>query len=719
MTLIQKYTLASVLFVLALVLGLGTVITRQLSQRMLERDGELTAEFVRAQVREHLGLADFATGAPGTFADVFREISKIPEILQVNVFDRNGTVIWSSEASLIGQRFPGNRNLQEALAGRPVTGVADHKPEQLRGPGVPSPLVELYVPLSFEGETVVGVLETYKAPVLLEHIRQAILVTWGFVALGGGLLYVSLLWLVRRVWLTHAASLAASAAIAIENARLFAQVQRGRAEWQETFDVIGDSVILVSPRYEVMRVNLAGAAIVEMTPQELIGRPCCELFCGRLDPRPDCPVAETLRSGRSAAVEVVSANGDPRTFQIRSYPVSGGRGGIEAVVEHRRDITELKEAEERLIQVEKLRGLGDLASGVAHDFNNILAVIMGRANLLAASLEGGGLDAERLRRGLKLINQAAGDGAAIVRRIQDFARVKRAGDFVPFNLNAVVREAVEFTRPRWADEARARGIEIAVDLRLAEVPPAEGNAAEVREVLTNMILNAVDAMPRGGRISLGTWFKGSHVYVAVTDTGVGMSEMVRRRIFDPFFTTKGTKGTGLGLSVAYGIIQRHGGEIRVESAPGRGSTFTVRLLAASKPLAAASAPPPEVARRARILLIDDKEEVLGTLKEILVSAGHTVSAAESGEAGIAAFRQGEFDLVLSDLGMPGMSGWDVAREVRESKPTVPVVLVTGWDEQVDPELLRQSGVVRVVAKPVEMEGLLRIVSDVLRGRTGP
>ncbi|MBI4589095.1 MAG: PAS domain-containing protein, partial [Candidatus Rokubacteria bacterium] len=142
-------------------------------------------------------------------------------------------------------------------------------------------------------------------------------------------------------------------------------------------------MILVGPRYEVRRVNRAGAAFVGMTPEELIGKSCCQLFCGRPDPRPDCPVAQVLRSGRPAAVEVVSANGDARTFHVRGYPVSGEQNGIRAVVEHRRDITEVKQSEERLIQVEKLRALGELAGGIAHDFNNVLAVVMGRADLLA------------------------------------------------------------------------------------------------------------------------------------------------------------------------------------------------------------------------------------------------------------------------------------------------------------------------------------------------
>jgi PAS domain S-box-containing protein len=510
-------------------------------------------------------------------------------------------------------------------------------------------------------------------------------------------------------------SLAGSAAIAMENARLFAEVQRGRAEWQDTFDAIDDPVILVGPGYEIVRVNRAGAAFVGMTPRELIGRSCCQLFCEQGEPRPDCPVAEVLRSGRSASVEVV----DGRAAQVRAYPISGEADKVQAVVEHRRDITEMKESEERLLQVEKLRALGELAGGVAHDFNNVLAVVMGRADLLAASLDRGRLDTEEVvRRSVGIIKQAACDGAAIARRIRDFARFERARNLVPLDLNVVIREAVEFTRTRWAGESQARGIEVAVDLRLAEGLPVEGDPAELREVLTNMILNAVDAMPRGGTITLRSWLEGSQVCFAVTDTGIGMTEKVRQRVFDPFFTTKGMKGTGLGLSVAYGIIRRHGGEIRVESAPGRGSTFAVSLPVAGSPVAAVPEPPPEVVRGARILVIDDEEEVLETLKEMLASAGHVVSTAGSGDAGIAAFSQGEIDLVLSDLGMPGMSGWEVVRQIRELDPAVPMVLITGWGEHVDPELLRQSGVVRTVGKPVDMKGLLRSVSEGVRGRSG-
>jgi CheY-like chemotaxis protein len=255
-----------------------------------------------------------------------------------------------------------------------------------------------------------------------------------------------------------------------------------------------------------------------------------------------------------------------------------------------------------------------------------------------------------------------------------------------------------------------------VDARPA--PPVAGDPSELREALTNIVLNALDAMPEGGRLVLTTAGDASGAHVAVADTGPGMSESVRQRVFDPFFTTKAEKGTGLGLSVSYGIVTRHGGRIDLWSEAGHGSTFTVWIPAAGQlPESPAVERPAGLQVRARILLIDDDREVRETLIEMLVGLGQSVTACADGAAGLVSFQEEPFDLVLTDLGMPGQSGWDVARIVKRCRPDVPVVLVTGWADHVAPGEAAAREVDEVLAKPFTRDELARTLTAVLQPRS--
>ncbi len=237
--------------------------------------------------------------------------------------------------------------------------------------------------------------------------------------------------------------------------------------------------------------------------------------------------------------------------------------------ERSRAYGELAAAQDQLVRTEKLRALGEMASGVAHDFNNVLAAIVGRAQLLLNEVRD-----PKLRRWIEVIERSGMDGAQTVRRLQEFTRIRRDQPVVAVSLNRVVQESLESTESRWRDEARTRGIVVEVATALApDLPPVAGDPAELREALINLILNAVDAMPGGGRLSFATSADVQRVELLVADTGAGMPEHVRQRIFDPFFTTKGPQGTGLGLSMTYGILSRHGAQISVESEEGKGTRF--------------------------------------------------------------------------------------------------------------------------------------------------
>jgi GAF domain-containing protein/CheY-like chemotaxis protein len=385
--------------------------------------------------------------------------------------------------------------------------------------------------------------------------------------------------------------------------------------------------------------------------------------------------------------------------------------------ERTRALGELGAAQDQLVRTEKLRALGEMASGVAHDFNNLLASILGRAQLLLERVQD-----VKLRQWLKVIERAAMDGARTVRRLQDFTGIRRDQPAVAVDLNQVVQQVLETTESIWRQDRRRSGVEIEVETDLAEgLPPVAGDPAELREAFTNLVLNAVDAMPGGGTLALRTQLTDGQVQVEVRDSGTGIPEHIREKIFDPFFTTKGPKGTGLGLSMAYGILQRHDGRITVESAEGHGTIFRLLFPAATSDSVVEAAPPPAAPAGSSVslhcLVVDDEEEVGEVVADILSTVGHTAVTARSGQEGVDRFGAERFDVVFTDLAMPGMTGWQVARAVKDRAAEVPVVMMSGFGVEVAPEDLHAQGVDLVLAKPLQIQDVLRAL-DSLRSGSG-
>jgi signal transduction histidine kinase/ActR/RegA family two-component response regulator len=377
-------------------------------------------------------------------------------------------------------------------------------------------------------------------------------------------------------------------------------------------------------------------------------------------------------------------------------------------------LQELRQAQDQVVQAEKLRAMGELASGVAHDFNNVLAVVLGNAQLLLHQLDR--LGPEEIREGLKVIERSSKDGAETIRRIQEFTGVRRDREFISLSLNEAVTEVVNITQPRWRDQTQKKGVQIELTTRLGEIPLIMGNPSEVREVLTNIIFNAVDAMPQGGKLTITTQSQVEDwVEVRVADTGIGMTEEVKNRVFDPFFTTKGVTNSGLGMSVSYGIIKRHGGEILIESEPQKGTTFIVHLptgYGEEEGLVKKVIVPKE-SRRARILVIDDEDSVRDILSRMLKTKGHKVVVAPNGEDGIERFRAETFDLVFTDLGMPKLSGWDVGKTIKGINPKTPIAMITGWGVELDREKLSESGIDLIISKPFNFDQVIDLVSEAL------
>ncbi len=368
----------------------------------------------------------------------------------------------------------------------------------------------------------------------------------------------------------------------------------------------------------------------------------------------------------------------------------------------------LERSQGQLVKTERLRALGEMAAGVAHDFNNLLSVILGRAELMLRRVR-----EPAMVRDLEAVRRAAQDGADTVRRIQEFTRTRRTRAFERVDLGDVAREVIDLTRPRWELEAQSRGVryEFSVD---GVAPPVAGRPEELREVLTNLVTNAVDAMPDGGRCTVRLGAEPEWAVVSVRDTGVGMEEDMRRRVFEPFFTSKGPRGTGLGLAVSWGIVTRHGGTIEVDTVPGEGSTFIVRLpVPVTVPDVVTGVTVPLPARAARVLIIEDEPEVQAVLADMLREAGYVVSVARDGDNGLEHCEAEPVDIVLSDISMPGLSGWDVAARLRARFPAIPIGFVTGWGDQLDPERLTRTGVSFVIAKPFQALDVLRHVAHAL------
>jgi len=383
-------------------------------------------------------------------------------------------------------------------------------------------------------------------------------------------------------------------------------------------------------------------------------------------------------------------------------------------------IVEQERIREQFSQLEKLSALGELASGVAHDFNNTLAGILGRAQLLERTN-----DLEKIKHGLEIIIKTAEDGARTVKRIQDFARQRRDHDFELVSIDQILMDASEITRPRWKNCAEASNIHITLELQIGSNAMLMGDDSELREVLVNMVFNAIDAMPEGGTLTLSTHTEAQSVIVKIIDTGVGMYPEVRSRIFDPFFTTKGKAGLGLGLAVSFGIIRRHGGTIEVESQYGRGTEFCITLPVAkiAEKIANESENTAPALREemplktntqmpTRLLVVDDEEFVRELLRDILEGENCDICLAESGSEALSLFKEMEFDGVFTDVGMPGMSGWELAREIRQTDKQIPIAVITGWGEAVASHEQKAAGVNWVVAKPFTADRIAELVQAV-------
>ncbi len=472
---------------------------------------------------------------------------------------------------------------------------------------------------------------------------------------------------------------------------------------------IPGGVILISPDRTIIYWNQLAEKIVGYSSQEALGKRCFEILQSqacqvcRLFDRPSPPPVvgqECILKAKSGHKIYVLKNASVLT-DFQGQPI----GALEIFI----DITAKKIAEERLVQLERLKALGELAAGVAHDLNNVLTVIEG--NITLAKRE---CPLEVTRR-LEVIEKAARDGAEIVQRIKQFARLGQAGEVYPVAINEVVLDAIKMTRPRWKTAAQSEGINYEVRTNLKSRSFVLGNASQIREILTNLIINALDAMPQGGVLDIHTEDLKSMVRLTVRDTGCGIPPEIMGHIFSPFFSTKGEKSSGLGLSICYSLVKQFGGDIEVESLPGKGAKFIITLPKAKDPSLETEKEPEvkEAEMTARILVVEDDPFVRDLLAEILQGAGHHIELASDGQSALKKFSPGLYDIVLTDQSMPGISGQRLSATLKGLDPEITVILITGWQNS-SAEELRQSGVDYFLAKPFKVEQVLSLIQQALR-----
>jgi signal transduction histidine kinase len=384
-------------------------------------------------------------------------------------------------------------------------------------------------------------------------------------------------------------------------------------------------------------------------------------------------------------------------------------------------LDELERTQGERIRQERLNALGQMVSGIAHDFNNVLMPIMGLPGVL---LDSPGLldNKSEVVAALESILSAARDAREIIRRLREFYR---PGDVLETGQVAVkdlVARAIALTEPAWKAQAQADGKAIRIGAEVQDTLTIQGNESGLREMLTNLIINAVHAIPSEGVIRLGARRDGDWAVIEVADTGTGMPEEVLRHCFEPFYTTKGERGSGLGLSMCHGIVERHGGRIEVASELNRGTTFTIRL-PVKGPSRAPAAPGAkrlgaEVPSGLRVLVVDDEEVSRLLLTQYLTRAKCAVVTATGGADGLAKLRSGTFDLAIIDRAMPGVGGDEVARATRRDAPGTAVLMLTGFGDLMKCAGVRPEGVDEVLGKPVMPAELMQAIARVMSGKGG-
>jgi PAS domain S-box-containing protein len=490
-------------------------------------------------------------------------------------------------------------------------------------------------------------------------------------------------------------------------------LQKLAGQFKAILNATGDALVGVNNLRRIILWNPAAEKLFGWLASEVIGRELEMLFPAEFQESQTEKFRQFLEGeqelkGHKTTFETSALRRDSITVPVEitlSSSIIEDKRNCYAVFH---ELSERKRTEKLLIQSEKMRSLGEMASGVAHDFNNCLAIILGNIKLLKETIGEKGVVEK-----LDAIEKAAEQGTASIGSLQGFSRGTENTPKQPelLALKPLIEEVRNLTRFRWKDIPQKEGYTIDFTIEAEDTPSLLTSGSDFKEMLTNLIFNAVDAMPSGGHIHLSVKQEEDKILLAVQDNGKGLSKEETAQIFNPYFTTKGRGHAGLGLSIAKRFVQRYGGSIMVESVKGAGTTFKVEfpLLTTTDPEKLPHAKRQEQSVKLQILVIDDEPLVRSLLKQVLENAGHDVTEAGDGQEGVRCFRENNFDLVITDHGMPVMNGLDAAFRIKKLNPEIPVLLITGWQTETDATFQKPSGIDEFITKPFDLEKLIELV----------
>jgi PAS domain S-box-containing protein len=486
--------------------------------------------------------------------------------------------------------------------------------------------------------------------------------------------------------------------------------------YKELFENVTDPVFINDNRGRFLEVNDMACSSLGFAREEMLQMALRDLTPpGQLGLLVEA--AERLQRQKNVQFEldIQTRMGIPIPYEIHSRRIH--YKGSPCVLSVARNLSIRKKMEETLVKTERLLAVGEMASGVAHNFNNMLQMIMGSGEAALAKLDGGKI--RECREAIESILNACRRGSGIVRRIKDFTLSKTHGmdEAQIFDLEELMSEALELTKPLW--KTLSEPSKYRVNVIKCTGCYVKGKPTEIYEVLVNLIKNALEAMPDGGILTVTTYIKTDRVYLEVADTGNGIARENFQRIFEPFFTTKGSRSTGLGLSSSYGFIKRHLGDIRVESTLGEGTTFTLILPKSTRVRQEETeAAPLTQLTKIKFLLIDDEVNILRSMEMFFEDSEIEILTAKTAREGLQTIHDNILDVVLCDLGMDDMNGLEVGKAIKThcrkaGIPKIPFILYTGLDKKLESRILKESGVDRVVQKPIACEKLLHIIQSVV------
>lgn len=477
----------------------------------------------------------------------------------------------------------------------------------------------------------------------------------------------------------------------------------------QLIDRIPQGICILDRAGKLVRINQGIHKLQGTQANDVIGRSPSVFFH---DPNVFHTIFEQLSAMdqvETTDVSLVGAEGDLYLADVYATKLTSGTGSSAGYLLVINDMTKKKALTEKMIRKEKLAALGTMAGGVAHDFNNLLMAILGNIQMILHETSD-----EETKRRLQNIEKAVHDGAHTVRRLQKFTARDREPQSVAVDVAEAINDVVDLTRPRWKNAMEKNGCVLNLQMDLKRDCLADIHPSDLREVLTNLIFNAVEAMQEGGTLTLSNRTEDEWVIIDVADTGIGISKEVLTKIFDPFYTTKGVVNSGLGLSVSWSLVNRCGGEIQVNSKQGKGTVFSIKLprVKIQKDTINQSCLGQNL-DKFHILVIDDEVQVLEIVCDMLRLKGHKVVAVNDSIEASRLIEKENFDLVLTDLGMPVLSGWQIAEKVKAISPNVPVILFTGWGAQFEEDDFSKRGIDVVLTKPLSLEKLLLTVDQTI------